>query len=292
MVTGRQFYRLHDVEGGGCLPVDPADAHRWQKSGFGIFWTVNAFNGPRKKENLSAILAWAVDLDSGTKEEQRSRLLRSPVEPSLVVESARGYHAYWNALKREPIASPWERLVKDRLIPWFDADRNAGDVSRILRAPGYLHLKDPANPFPVRVVYEHPVAYSYEQMAAMFPDAAAEHREAMRREWTPPSGTGGDFWDAVWDLDCHEGLLRLSGHAAVGSERYTFKRTGSGTLNIVVDGKGTSCWVDKYGRIGSKTKGGPTLYQWLRWFGNSPGDCTRVLREIFPHLADYDRARR
>jgi hypothetical protein len=74
--------------------------------------------------------------------------------------------------------------------------------------------------------------------------------------------------------------------AAVNGERFTFKRCARGTHNILVDGKGTSCWVDDSGRIGSNKGGGPTLYQWLRFYGNSPKECTRVLKETFPHLED------
>lgn len=277
---------MFDPEPAGVFELEQErDCWEWNRKGFGIFWAVNEFNGARRIANLTRIKSWAVDMDDGTKAEQATRITSAPLLPSLVVETKRGYQVYYRA--KNALASHWNALVLHRLVPYFGADKNARDLARILRVPGFLHQKDPAHPFKVKTVHSAAVAYTEEQIARAFPDDGYEIRQATehqthRREYK----SDGDFWERVYQLDCHEGLQRLSGHPAVGGESYTFRQNASGTRNILVDGKGTSCWVDRNGRIGSLADGGPTLYAWLRWFRNEPKECVRVLKSIFPHLED------
>lgn len=290
----RPLWHLPDSESAsemtGCeLVTAEKPAEYWQERGHGIFWTVNRFKDglPRKIDNLVDILAWAVDIDEGTKDEQKRRFLGAPLRPSMIVETKRGYQAYWNA--RDGVAHHWNAIVLDRLVPYFGADVRARDLARILRAPGYKHLKDPRDPFMVRIVHQDDVAYTEDQILALFPDANKftrdeKARRIAEREYQPVDA-GDDFWANVWALDCEEGLRRLSGHPSVAGERYTFRPVTSGNINIVVNGKGTSCWIDRNKRIGSLDGGGPGLYQWLRWFKNSPAECARVIKEIFPQLA-------
>ena len=281
------WYRLHDSDptAGGAVAITRAEAQTWNDRGFGIFTTVNEFNGPRRIANLKRIRAWAVDLDAGTKEEQCAVIEASPLVPSWVVETKNGYHVWWFA--QDGRAEHWNAIVLDRLVPHYGADRNARDIARILRVPGYLHLKDPADPFQVTTAHRWEVYYTEQQMAAAYESVEREEKELekFKRETRPHRQVDGDdFWERVYNLDCAEGLSRLSGHHSVGGESYTFSRNASGTQNILVDGKGTSCWVDASGRIGSLSGGGPTLYNWLRWMENSPRDCAQILKELFPQL--------
>ena len=88
-------------------------------------------------------------------------------------------------------------------------------------------------------------------------------------------------------MDCKDGLERLSGHLGVRGEEYTFKQTSRG-WNIYVNGRLSSCWVDNQGRIGSLSKGGPSLYQWLVWFGHRPGEVARIIRDVYPELGGLE----
>lgn len=287
----RDWYRMHDVDNRGAVRIEGdggarrAQALEWNRKGFGIFWTLNQFNGPRQIANLTQIHAWAVDIDAGTKEDMRAKLRGSPLVPSFVVETRRGYQAYWNAKDAKP--EHWNALVLERLVPYFGADKNARDLARILRVPGYLHQKDPTAPFLVRAVHALEVAYTERQLAESFPvyvDPArsVETRQHVKRE-VRFSGSDG-FWDAVYNLDCEEGLSRLSGHPAVRGEHYTFRRVRNGHLNIIVDGKGTSCFIDRHGRIGSLDNGGPTLAQWLKWYGCTYAEAAKIIKQLFPQL--------
>jgi hypothetical protein len=258
----------------------------------GVFWTVNEFNGPRRKECLRRIRAWAVDIDDGTKAAQHANLHSSPLVPSLIVETKRGYQAYWNAADGQ--AEHWNAIVLERLVPRFGADRNARDLCRILRAPGFLHLKDPADPFRVRVVWEHRVTYTERQIGEAFPWVCStqhhvdEARAEVRAAIPGAAPSGDEFWQAVASLDCREALERFSGSPLCRGEHFTFRRVSSGNLNIFCDGKGTSCWVDASGKIGSSDKGGPFISSWLRWYGNDWPTVIAALKAAYPHLAEID----
>jgi hypothetical protein len=305
-----QMYRMSDRPdvSKAAIPTTPEEARRFNtpELGFGVFATVNSFDGPRRKENLTRINAWAVDMDEGTKQQMHAKLQASPLVPSVIVETKRGYQAYWAATDGK--AEHWNAIVLERLVPHFGSDANARDLCRILRVPGFLHLKDPSDPFKIRCVWKRTVRYSERQIADAFPWVAnkAEHsrhldeaqraaeraaKEAARKAAIAagqiPTET---LWDAIWDLDCEEGLSRLSGHWAVNGEKYTFRRTTRGNLNLFVDGKSSSCFIDENKRIGSLDGGGPTLVQWLRWFKHDWKVVVQVLKEIFPQLAEVDDA--
>lgn len=297
-----QWYRMHDASPAGVFEIEPDEARHWNEQGFGIFATVNSFHGPRRKENLMRINAWAIDMDEGSKDEQGEKLVHSPVMPTCVVETKRGYQAYWYA-QEGTSSDTWNAVVLERLVPYFGSDKNARDLCRILRVPGFWHLKDPANPFMVRIVWDNHVEYSEKQMQRFpwVPDKSAlehERREAQirardvaRRQAIASGMTATEsLWDAIWNLNCEDGLLRLSGHWSVSGEQYTFRSTARGNRNLFVNGKSSSCFIDENKRIGSLDGGGPTLVQWLRWFKHDWKTVIAVLKEIYPHLADVDNA--
>lgn len=279
---------MHDTNPRGAFPLaSESDARSWNtpEKGHGIFWTVNSFRGARRIENLERICAWAIDIDGGDKKAQMARIESSPLIPSLVVETKSGHHVYWRARDASP--DHWNAIVLDRLVPHFGADKNARDIARILRAPGFLHLKDPANPFPVRAIWRHDCAYSERDMARKFEPATHELRQRATHDEARKQSRGADgddFWERLYNLDCAAALAHLSGSAIVSGEQFTFRRNRTGTRNILVDGKQTSCWIDKNGRIGSLSHGGPTLYQWLAWYGHSPRAIVDALKQAFPDL--------
>lgn len=302
------WYRMHDAPEAekAAIRITKEEARSWNEKGFGIFLTVNSFNGPRRKDHLARINAWAIDMDEGTKDEQKARLLRSPLVPSLIVETKRGYQAWW-AAKDGAKPEHWNAIVLERLVPFFGSDKNARDLCRILRVPGFNHLKDPSEPFLIRTAWKHSVSYSEKQIAAAFewkqdPKAQKAAHEEQRRQaaseireaaaianGAPPSES---LWDAIYTLDGAEALARLSGHWSVRGERYTLRPTSRGRLNIYVDGKSSPCFVDENKRIGSSSGGGPTIAQWLRWFGHDWKTVIAVIKEVFPRLAEIDDAAR
>jgi hypothetical protein len=282
----RSYYAIHDSdpEERGALEIPSYGLQDMNDLGFGIFWTVNEFNGPRRKESLVRINSWAVDLDSGTKLEQWKRIKKGLL-PSLVVETKRGFHVYFNAKDGTP--ERWNEILSDRLVPYYQADENAKDLCRILRVPGYYHRKDPSEPFLVKTVFESQVSYREEDLLHFYPPAAAKRMERLEKAdlFREAGGVGSsDFWERVYEMDCMLALSRLSGSPWVNYETYEFKRVSSGNFNIYVNGKGTSCWIDHDRRIGSHSCGGPSVSQWLRWYGHDYRTIYRILNDLFPEL--------
>ena len=278
------IYALHDFDPRTfpMVRIHPDQAQEYNAKGYGIFHTVNEFRGPRRIDNLVRINAWAIDIDERPKGDQIKRFKEGLI-PTMVIETLRGYHAYWAA--KDAKKENWNAIVTDRLVPFYGADPKARDLARILRRPGFYHLKDPAHPFLVKKVWEWPVSYTEFQMATFYPcqskakQAKQEHEELKRTNPTTDS-----FWDRVWHLDCEFALEQLSGHAFVGGETYSFKHNASGTKNILANGKSTSCWIDRDGRIGSLDKGGPTIYHWLNWFHKNPKRVVEMIKEVFPDV--------
>jgi hypothetical protein len=120
-------------------------------------------------------------------------------------------------------------------------------------------------------------------MVLFYKDLRAPERHKKAKRAAPVTGS---FWDRVWNLNCEEALYRLSGTHYVSGETYSFKNNSNGSRNILVNGKGTSCWVDQEGRIGSLDDGGPTIAQWLHWFHKDYRKVAEMIKEVFPECLD------
>ena len=282
MIYPVDWYRLHDSSPSGAIQIDPSEAKDWNEKGYGIFKTVNSFRGARRNENLVGINAWAIDMDGGDKNAQLERI-KSGLVPTLVVETKNGYHVYFAA--KDATAKNFKSIMVDRLVPFYKADPRAKDLARILRAPGFLHQKNPAAPFLVKKVWEAKISYFEKDLLAFFPDANEEARTlgSKSMEKCVP-GSSSEFWDVVYNMDCMEALQRVSGHECVGFETYEFRSTSRGAFNIFVNGKSSSCWVDAEGRIGSTDNGGPTIAMWINWFHKDWSKTVGYMKEIFKEL--------
>lgn len=286
-----QYFARHDSDKflqneRGMFSVDEFDCWTLNDLGYGIFFTVNEFKpGTRRKDTLIKIRRYAVDIDSGTKSEMLTKIHQSPLVPSRVIETKRGFHVYFDVINGE--ARYWNAIMLDRLVPFFGADPNASDLCRVLRAPGFNHEKDPADQFYIDVIFESGAEYTKEQVARMLPDQSQEKREAFRDRMGTMSFKKGDpFFERVFNMDCMMALEKLSGTKHVNGETFSFKKNFSGTHNILVDGKSTSCWIDVDGRIGSLAKGGPTILQWLKWYGRSMSESIEIVKQEFPDVAE------
>lgn len=74
------------------------------------------------------------------------------VEPTMVVRTGNGAHIYWRiedgAIAVEDITA-WQKA----LIRRFKGDPSIHDRQRIMRVPGFLHVKDHSNPKPVTIIH-------------------------------------------------------------------------------------------------------------------------------------------
>jgi hypothetical protein len=277
LIHSRQLYAMKEDGSSGMLPVTGEQAHALNSDLYGIFWSVNKFDGPRQIKNLQEILSWFVELDGETKEEQWTKIESSPLIPSLVVESFRGFHVYFDALDAAPENY---RSIEERLIHHFSGDPKAKDLARVLRAPGYLHQKRADNPFQVTVKFESEFRYSEGMMEHFFEAPPQAEPISLPSPSQLASSSGDSLTARIDSLNCEQALRQLSGHWSVNYERYDFKAVGRGRKNILVNGKGTSCFIDERGRIGA-TPGGPTIFTWLRYFGHDDKTIFDIIEKEF-----------
>lgn len=282
----RDFYALLDnqeieSDDANYFLIEPTSAQKWNSEGFGIFWTVNEFAGRRVAKNLKRLNSWYVEIDNLDKALQYALIEASPVVPNLVIESKRSLHIYWNC--RDASLNNYE-LIQAGISHFFNGDKQVKDTSRLLRAPNYLHLKDPSDPFMVKQTSQYTGDFSDQLMIYNFPKPNEDDEQTEPRAHQLISTHGTDFWEKIYSLDQEEALKRLSGTNHVCGEVYTFKTTGSGKRNIWVDSKPSSCWIDEDKKIGSHSNGGPTIFNWLKWFNKSNRDVVQIIKEVFPEV--------
>ncbi len=155
---------------------DMSEAQKKQQQGCGVFFSPNGFDGMRRIENLKQVQAVFVDLDlarggDGAGDDELQKRLKAGLDallafrlpPHVVVRTRNGLQAIW---RTEPLP-PAEgldlfRKTEDLLVAHFGADAAAKDVTRVLRLPGFLHLKDPGSPFRCDILHDRLAASLYD----------------------------------------------------------------------------------------------------------------------------------
>lgn len=171
------LFKLHDndeiLKSKGAIEISSLDLSEIEKlnqNGYGIFWVLNDFNGARKKENLTHINFWFCDIDGGNKTSQIEKIKSLNIVPTWVIETKNGYHCYW-AVNGKASLENFEKIEKG-IIKKLNGDKHCVDPLRLLRAPGYYHMKNPKDPFFVNFVEElnTDATYTEEQMLFYFED--------------------------------------------------------------------------------------------------------------------------
>lgn len=267
------YYRMDDggVHGvNGLIPIEPRDSFKWNSEKWGIFWTVNQFNQSNRMEHFESIKSWYVDIDlesESEKEDALAHLIEAPLKPSMINETSRGYHAYWLA---EEGTEEGYRAVQDALSNYFNGD-GLKNLNRILRVPNHYHWKNPENPFMISTVFIDRQKYTEQEMIAAFP---LKKKSVVVREIKEIKEDS--IWNKLSNVNCREALEKLSGSKAVKGEVYSFRENFNGTVQILVDDKTTGAWLDEEGFIGSYAGGGPTILQWLKYYGHDWGTIATI----------------
>jgi len=137
----------------------------WNQQRAGVFMTVNKTDGRgRKTENITRIRAIWQDDDEGYDGD-------FPLPPSLVVSTSPGkFQRLWLAqgLSKEEHAGLMRTMVAE-----YASDKNAADISRVLRLPGFYHNK--ADPYLVRIVEASGKRYTRDELLKAFPPVKEDH---------------------------------------------------------------------------------------------------------------------
>ena len=165
-----------------------------QDEGYGIFFSVNGFkDSKRVTENLICINGFYCDHDYPDKVNRTPDTIRqfkneliqeladpdTGLLPTAMVETKNGLHTYWlleapiylKDLNPEQIGRllPRYREIQEAILYRFDGDRNAKDVTRVLRVPETLHQKDPVDPFEIKLTFLNvEQKYKFSEIAQKF----------------------------------------------------------------------------------------------------------------------------
>lgn len=135
----------------------------------GIYFAINTFIGSRKKVNLASLRAIYGDLDvskdgQGTPPEEiiekkdllREALLGLPVKPSIIIDTKNGLQPLWLLGALAPTPENVSRYAKimqgvvEWSVQWGSLGDNVKDVTRVLRLPGFNHMK--SKPYPITAI--------------------------------------------------------------------------------------------------------------------------------------------
>lgn len=112
----------------------------FNQKGAGIFVAVNQFNGQRKKANLNRVRGVHADFD-GVDQDTLDQV-RATLPPTIEVQSSgpRNWHFYWLLADGESLDVVQAENINRQLVQ-LGADPAAVDVTRLLRLPGFRHMK-------------------------------------------------------------------------------------------------------------------------------------------------------
>jgi hypothetical protein len=154
------------------------------QNGAGVFMAVNEMEEglneyglpKRGVKFIQSVRTYYADIDDlsdpQAKKAALDALLNAELPPSAVVESKNGFHAYWFAIEGEDPEIYGDIEAGIRIF--FHGCEGAKDIARVLRAPGFPHLKNPDDPFEVKVIHLQDVRYTAGELAAAYPPPPSE----------------------------------------------------------------------------------------------------------------------
>jgi hypothetical protein len=160
-----------------------------QSKGHGIFFIVN--NGGTYSPDINSINSYFIDMDFGKvpklddngnriklgkkvvfeyrtteeiknyKEDFVKRLELFILSPSIVVETKNGFHVYWLINKDKPNDISLFTKLESKLCEYFakgevrpeHSDPTVSNLAKVMRIHGFLHLKNPNDPFNLNCLF-------------------------------------------------------------------------------------------------------------------------------------------
>lgn len=194
-----QLYAMSDSGDGAMIPVTPQRAAVMNRAGYGIFFTPNTIQGRRIADNVIKINYWFADMDDKTKPEQMQKIDKLLYKPSRVVESKRGYHLYWQA---QDATMENYRKIMCGIIEKLGSDAAVKGANRTMRMPGFYHMKDPKDPFMVRIIFKSDATFTEKEMLYGF--RLKEKRVVLTAYQQPKDKNemlNPDNWDRIFKLN-------------------------------------------------------------------------------------------
>jgi hypothetical protein len=214
----------------------------------------------------------------------------------MIVETRSGFHMYWQLKEylspSEDNQNLYKQFIETRLIP-IGADPQAKDVCRILRVPMSRYWWDSKNNFYgdqniyCKIIHQSELCFTIKQLFNYFPTHVLKEEPIIKyvkqAKTIFKKEVSNDFWDRCNEIDPCTALSILSGKSEVNYETFGFKFQ-SGVKRIYCNGKPSNAWIDKNNLIGSTVGAGPTIVNWLSYYGHSNSEIRKILLNYFPEL--------
>lgn len=157
---------------------------------FGVCTRSN--QGKGVKEYVKDMVCLWADLDGKDYErgidEALEVLQTYPLAPSAIVYTGNGYHGYWFLDQPYNLAQGHtkpEAMLKTLQVDELYSDPVA-DLTRILRVPYTLNIKEPDNPKPVKIKKLENIRYSFDHLAEEL-----DWEVVIKRDYDTEGGGGG-----------------------------------------------------------------------------------------------------
>lgn len=210
----------HKPELAKIFSYNKLEMDRFQKLGAGIFWSVNPQidENQRGINNTKELLRIGLDCDVAKEKQGLSvnelealklgllnKLKNLVIPPSGINETKNGLHPYWQFTRAVSIpegkteqANEFYKSLIENFSKVTGITSEADNISRVLRLPGYLHLKNPNDPFLVREIYPDGTTCDFEEFKSAYTpikdNRSDDHDEKFRRL------AGQHGWDVYFGI--------------------------------------------------------------------------------------------
>jgi len=214
------------------LAAEKTKLDKLNSEGWGVFFTVNVMKGNRRtvKETENARAIWIDDDHPCGK--PRSDF---PLPPNIIVNSSPGkYHYYW--LTDTDRFDEWDGVMAT-MVQEHGADNAAKDLARVMRLPGFDHVKGEPHKVEYTVLSDKP--YSWEEIKKHFPLAEGKTDSKGNKKsanWKPQE----DHIKAIIEGENFHGSLQsvIANHANNTTNRDSLIQIARGLLaEALITGK-------------------------------------------------------
>ncbi|MBS1983580.1 MAG: hypothetical protein JST16_05350 [Bdellovibrionales bacterium] len=147
------------------------------EEGAGIFVQINVNDGNgRKSENIIALRALFADKDNGNFPDFK-------LKPTILVQTVQGQHVYFVLKDGESVER--FRPAQQALIRNLDSDKGIHNLDRVMRLPGFFHMKNPAQPTLIKALSISNRRYSMDEVLRVYPITKASRQLAPTRDRGP-----------------------------------------------------------------------------------------------------------
>jgi len=168
-----------------CQAVELIDHYeQWRetsKQGQNIYVGLNprSSRGGSRSEDVRLARCLVADFDNAAPSQAQTIIEQKGLpQPTLLVASGHGVHAYWRLCEPLEDLSRWSEIQR-RLAEHLGADRAVCDAPRLMRLPGTINQKDPGNPVLCFIVHaESRRQYPLEQLAGQLELGQREQQDS------------------------------------------------------------------------------------------------------------------